>query len=497
MDEDLIADPGYESDTGPRDNPTCANFLKQEPIQRTFEVGAGKKVLNRTGRAICRIVYAHSWSAAEISRIFDISSTSVSRAVENIRYIPRDRVSEDYERVDPEFAVYFPPVTIPNVTTIKTSDSPGAADALLDDVSMHNDQIDIYKCCTILESDDAADDSPDERPLRKARVGFSSRMRAAFDSDDDDEPLEAFHKRSREDEPLQKRTSTSGEIQGQAPSATKKPRYGDVSSNVPSPGQTANTASAAFIFRSWKEPPGQASSSPSSAASKPSSSARTSTPAIPSPAPPAPQIQKPAALPHRALLLPPPPNAQSSTGTLALFLKNVMTIDLTAHHDLMEAQGFSVPRLGVVATWGREAIQETLSRLLMGSEPAAGGWKGMTAVESITLELAIRKFKGSSLPPARSALPPPSSNPNNSGTTLPAFLKNVMGLDLRAHHDLLQAQGFDVARLSGIATWGQKDIQEMFNRSLRGDGPGVSRRGMKALEVLALEFAVRNVGKAG
>ncbi|KAJ7779393.1 hypothetical protein DFH07DRAFT_507572 [Mycena maculata] len=125
MDEDLIADPGYESDTGPRDNPTCANFLKKQPVQKTIEVGAGKKVLNRTGRAICRILYAHSYSAAEIARIFDISSTSVSRAIENIRYIPRDRVSEDYGRVDPEFAVHFPPVA--NLR------SPDAADGRLDE----------------------------------------------------------------------------------------------------------------------------------------------------------------------------------------------------------------------------------------------------------------------------------------------------------------------------------------------------------------------------
>ncbi|KAJ7779394.1 hypothetical protein DFH07DRAFT_507539 [Mycena maculata] len=174
-----------------------------------------------------------------------------------------------------------------------------------------------------------------------------------------------------------------------------------------------------------------------------------------------------------------------------------MSIDLSAHHALMDAQGFSVPRLGVVATWGREAIQETLSRLLMGSEPAAAGRKGMTAMEVITLELAIRKLKGSSLPRARPALPPPASNPSHSGTTLPAFLKNVMGLDLRAHHELLQAQGFDVARLSGIATWDRKNIQELFTRSLTGDGPGVGGRGMTALEVLALEFAIRSVGKAG
>jgi hypothetical protein len=36
MNSDGIADPGYESDTGARDNPTCANFEANESVTQIF-----------------------------------------------------------------------------------------------------------------------------------------------------------------------------------------------------------------------------------------------------------------------------------------------------------------------------------------------------------------------------------------------------------------------------------------------------------------------------
>lgn len=73
-----------------------------------------------------------------------------------------------------------------------------------------------------------------------------------------------------------------------------------------------------------------------------------------------------------------------------------------------------------------------------------------------------------------------------------------MGFDLSAHHDLLRAQGFDIPRLSAIATWERADVQEVLSRSLRADAArAAGMKGMKGLEVLALEFAIREVGTAG
>ncbi|KAJ6524079.1 hypothetical protein DFH09DRAFT_1189839 [Mycena vulgaris] len=200
-----------------------------------------------------------------------------------------------------------------------------------------------------------------------------------------------------------------------------------------------------------------------------------------------------APLPRRSLFSP----LANSTPTLAVFLKNLMGSDFSAHHDLLEAQGFTLPRLHIVAGWDREAIGETVSRLLMGS---VAGHKGLSAFEVVSLELAIRKLK-SKIPgpaplPSRSVLLPPSVNPNNSTATIAAFLKNVMGFDLSAHRELLEAQGFDLARLCAITGWERGDLQELLRRtlSLKGDDAelGLKNR-MSALEVLALEFAIWKV----
>ncbi|KAJ6535767.1 hypothetical protein B0H19DRAFT_434647 [Mycena capillaripes] len=106
MNLDPIADPGYESDTGERDIPTCANFEQNQPVQATIHVA---KSLNRKGRAICRIMASHGWTHKSIAYIFRVSYMSVQRAIENIKYSPRDRVEEDYARVDSEFLEKYPP----------------------------------------------------------------------------------------------------------------------------------------------------------------------------------------------------------------------------------------------------------------------------------------------------------------------------------------------------------------------------------------------------
>ncbi|KAJ6527190.1 hypothetical protein B0H19DRAFT_1196664 [Mycena capillaripes] len=110
MSLDPIADPGYESDTGERDNPTCANFEANQPVQQVIGFFPGKKALNRKGRAICRIMAAHGWAHKDIATIFHISAWSVSRAITNVRYTPRDRIEEDYARVDSEFLEKYPPI---------------------------------------------------------------------------------------------------------------------------------------------------------------------------------------------------------------------------------------------------------------------------------------------------------------------------------------------------------------------------------------------------
>ncbi|KAJ7843714.1 hypothetical protein B0H13DRAFT_2097391 [Mycena leptocephala] len=461
MNSDGIADPGYESDTGARDNPTCANFEANEPVTQIFGFVPGKKALNRKGRAICRIMAAHDWPHKAIADIFRVSEQSVNRAVQNVFYSPpRDRIEEDYDRAPDFRGVHLPqpperPVAPPKargVFHIDLSDDEDDYDAL------------------------DAESSSNGRLQRAAKLQCKSRIRKVAD-DEDNEAVEPSQWRSHEGAPA------SPESLG--PPA-KRPRYSyDLAD---SRHQSEESMPSPFRF------PSQASSS---------SSAQVNIPTSPSFAPFQAQGSSlrsvlPWAVPNRPLPLPLPPD-------LSLFLKNWTDVDFFAHSELLKAQGFDVPRLHTLATWHREEQEEALTRLLIGSGAAAVGRPGMTAVTFIKFEIALRGLKCTppvQAPLPRSLLPPPSSNTTNSGTTLPVFLRNVMGLDLSAHHRLLEEQGIDIAALSGMPAWEHGDLQEVLKRSLLEPGTEADRMrslvpngsGMKALEMLALEFCIRRAG---
>ncbi|KAJ7443217.1 hypothetical protein B0H11DRAFT_2093086 [Mycena galericulata] len=499
MSSDLppFAESGYESDTGERDLPTCANFKTREPVQKTIEVGPSKKVLNRKGRAICRIVHSHGWSATDIAAIFRVSATSVSRAIDNIRYRPRDRISEDYMKVDVEFEMHFPPIAVKdNVAKLPKVPS----DVITIDSS--DDELNELDFAIVEEY------RSNGRPPRTAKGEFYSNLPRGLASEEDETPV-VPQKRSHEHEPVRSSPTTSNMSSGResstSVSGTKKPRYDDEHSDI----RTTSTGPFISSFRGQSPSLRQTSTFRTTHMSKSGApphdsvalSASRSTLATAGAPPRVPassavqtsRIQAPP-LPHRSLLA---PRAHSSTPTLSSFLKNIPGIDLSAHHALLEAQGFSVARMHILGTWGRDAIKEVLQRLLMESEAASMGHKGMDPLELITLELGIRKLKAPNTSPSRSVLPSPLSNPHSSAVTLASFLKNVMGFDFSAHHNLLKAQGFDVARLSTIAASDREDIREILDGSLRADVPGFggmkAMKAMTALEVLALEFALRDV----
>ncbi|KAJ6572779.1 hypothetical protein DFH09DRAFT_1152676 [Mycena vulgaris] len=470
MNPDPIAELGYESDTGPRDNPTCANFETKEPVKKTIIVGKSKKVLNRKGRAICRIAYAHMWSIGDIAEIFGVSTTSISRAVENTKYLPRDNVREDYDHVDPEFKEKFPPLPAP-LPPPKLETPPRA----------------IY----LGTSDDEDKDEGDAeflwngRPPRAAKDIVYKRFREADDEDDDSDsppdPLQPPLNRSHEDAPVPKTSSSSPltQIPLTAPTA-KKPRYEQEAPVNQSPIRRPGVSIFAHL-----RPMGSQNSSVSAPAPRSRPPSETQVPHGPAP------------LPKRSLPLP-LPKPQPTTPALASFLKNVMGNDLSAHHALLEAQGFTMPRLNIIVHWGRETIEETVSRLLMGASASLGGRKGLSAFEVVSLELAIRKLKaktpGAAPSLGRLLLLPSDANPNNSAATLATLLKNVMGFDLSAHRGWVEAQGFDLARLSAMATWDRGDLQEVLGRTLKTDD---TKRGMRPLEILALELAIRRGAAAG
>ncbi|KAF8194828.1 hypothetical protein K438DRAFT_1827465 [Mycena galopus ATCC 62051] len=108
-----FAEEGYESDTGARDIPTRADFESHRPVTVHFVRvkirGGSTKVLNRQGRAICRLFSARGWSPKAIAYIFRVSEASVSRAIQNRRYNPRDREQDDLKLAGPDFSGDLPP----------------------------------------------------------------------------------------------------------------------------------------------------------------------------------------------------------------------------------------------------------------------------------------------------------------------------------------------------------------------------------------------------
>ncbi|KAJ7174112.1 hypothetical protein C8R43DRAFT_1230812 [Mycena crocata] len=500
--EGYYADPGYESDTGPRDNPMHANFRNGQPVEKVILVGHTKKVLNRGGRAICRIAFAHNWKLEAIALIFGVSASSVSRAVENIR-LPRDRVGEDLKRaslVDFEYSLPFPQPAISDTAPFK----PRQWD-------------------TIDPSEDESDDESDEDKPTNAQypiLGLPRLAKAECNSlirklnTDEDEEISSNSSQKRSYQEMVSSTAQSvGNQTGTSVSTAKRGRYSASSDSIelfgPSP-PPPNQAPLVSIFASLHPPPRQNAyianqlqnlAPVQHAPSQPQAKTlpKPSMPPDPQPAQSIPQSRSPSQpqsvtaplpLPSRAIRTSLPP-----TPPLAAFLKKIVKggVDLSGYHGLLDAQGFSVARLHTMATWRRKFIQEALTRLLMGAEPAAVGHKGMGSFEHISLEIAIWKLKTPTSAPPPGRLPlPPASNPHNSGATLASLLKNVMGLDLSAYHDLMAAQGYDVPRLSAVATWDTEEIQHILSRSLRGTETAVGgQRGMKGLEVLALEFSLR------
>ncbi|KAJ7672928.1 hypothetical protein B0H17DRAFT_1083353 [Mycena rosella] len=76
---------------------------------------------------------------------------------------------------------------------------------------------------------------------------------------------------------------------------------------------------------------------------------------------------------------------------LLSFLKDVRGLDLSKHVDLFIDRGLQdVAALRLMATWERAKLEETLAREFMGSAEKLAGRKGLTALEVISLELAIR-----------------------------------------------------------------------------------------------------------
>ncbi|KAJ7058390.1 hypothetical protein C8F01DRAFT_1148081 [Mycena amicta] len=107
----------YDRDKGDRDTPTCNDFLNNTPVKQTIVIPKNYSLLNRKGRAIARIVHAHGWSVVAIARIFRVPSYIITSCVRpapsrvtDVKRFRQDVPGDDYDYVDKEFKLHFPPM---------------------------------------------------------------------------------------------------------------------------------------------------------------------------------------------------------------------------------------------------------------------------------------------------------------------------------------------------------------------------------------------------
>ncbi|KAJ7615428.1 hypothetical protein FB45DRAFT_1064356 [Roridomyces roridus] len=556
---DDIAEPGYESDTGERDNPTCKNFKTATPVVQTEHAwGSSRRKLNREGRAICRIVYAHDWTLADIGQIFNVSTQTIRRAVENVGISPRDLVEEDYARVkDPDFFEILSACGGYSVSVAKHSDyepdsgheavyrfngrparraaqdnmyeSDGETGEKRKYAQVSHESASAPPFFTAKKPRCYAPDTQTPKEIEKRKFESYPFADPGYESDTGKRDIPSCDN-FRKGIPVQK-TLLVGHIrkvlnrEGRAICRivhahgwsyrdiatifgvsehsvrraidnvryTPRDRVEEDYMRVRDPGfgvyfPPLESSASHKIKREQKicveKPQERRASAPSYPSifkglpGYPTNTRTSSAPQLPVAAPlPAPHIS----------------SAAPTSSALPSFLANVMNLNsLSAHHELLSAQGFSALRLQIMAAWPRPAIEEALARTLMGIEILEVGWESLDASQVIALEVGVWKLKstlplGSPLPPLVGALPSPESKfPRD--ITLTSFLQNVMGFDLSAHCELLDAQGLDVVRLGTMTTWDSELVKEMVGRLF------VHEPRMSKLEALALEFALRGLG---
>ncbi|KAF7368347.1 hypothetical protein MVEN_00156300 [Mycena venus] len=102
---------------------------------------------------------------------------------------------------------------------------------------------------------------------------------------------------------------------------------------------------------------------------------------------------------RKAALRAPPVRSRTSDGAppeepLLAWLKNIMGFDLSKHLALFKARGFeNVDTLRRMAKWEKRHLQETLRRVLTGSEAELCSMRGLMELELVSLEIAIRVLK--------------------------------------------------------------------------------------------------------
>ncbi|KAJ7503464.1 hypothetical protein B0H11DRAFT_2357766 [Mycena galericulata] len=117
-------------------NPTCRQFKHNIlALQTSSKLRRSQtRVLDRTGRAICRIVHPYLNNYTKIAAVFGITHTRVRRAVLN-QYTPPDDVLKDYEYAGQEFRDGYPPLPDEETRTSTTPSDTRQVSLEIDDIS--------------------------------------------------------------------------------------------------------------------------------------------------------------------------------------------------------------------------------------------------------------------------------------------------------------------------------------------------------------------------
>ncbi|KAK6992950.1 hypothetical protein R3P38DRAFT_2568039 [Favolaschia claudopus] len=525
--EHPLAEPGYQSDTGNRDTPTRQDFVNYTRVEEIHGKPRSKKakVMNRRGRAICRIMTTHGWTHADIGYVFRISEASVKRAVDNRKYNPRDRVEEDKERAGPDFHsnLPMPPSDERRAELRKLDDTVPKVRILPGVVYSHFERSSrVFQASKVIYL--VSDDSSDSDSSEEVRI-YTSAFNPLLTSEPpkDQLPDEAASP------PLFPYQVNQVDYNGH-----ENIPHPSIQVFCPAIGISQTKLRSSVILQFQRSQLFFKTTFPTSVRFIPwfrFLSPRISVEVlmtvqihsrlpnrymliasqafIPSPLP-APSPRKPLPLPLPPVHTHPHPHSNNSPTpdpdpALPSFLQTISDIDYTPHLPLLALQGFTLVRMRAVSTWTREEMHEALEGLLMGRGAAEAGQPGMRAIASVSLEIAIRGLKSGMVclvtKITQPALPPSGSS---SGTTLPSFLQNVMGLDLSPHLQLFEEQDIDMRMLGAMVRWDRDRREETLRRvllqheSVLGNGfdsgSNSDLKRMTALEVVGLEFCLRRAG---
>ncbi|KAJ7289644.1 hypothetical protein C8J57DRAFT_1706402, partial [Mycena rebaudengoi] len=465
-------DAGYESETGPRNNPTYINFSTNKPVPRPGPAidksfcPSRSRSLNREGRAICRIVQRHGFSAGQIAAIFSVSQGTISRALRN-GYTPPDDIEKDYNCVDKDFIGHYPPV-------LSAPTSAGAP-------------------TSAARSGGRPRGSKNAQPASQIAQPASEILTPSSDSDDD-EDHELWGRRLRkrpcasESATLVGSPTSNVEPSTSASRVAKKPRLANPTLNArrQNPVSLSATASAAaqttpesrqasgLHVIMYQPPPAKRLAGPTTKRVPASAAQPVSAPLAPQTVPIA--VNTPTMQPHAA-----PSPAQP---TLRTFLSSATIADLSAHHALLVRQGFSMPDLRSMSALPSHDLGKMLKELLCAEERGEAR-DGMSPLHLVALKYEIAKLATQCVP--WRVLP--SVQP-----TLRTFLSSATTADLSAHHALLVRQGFSMPDLRIMSSLPSHDLGKMLKELLGAEEGGEARDGMSPLHLAALKYEIKKLG---